>query len=201
MEVIIDRELPRGSKLIFPEEMSEEAFDEFCMQNPDLFLERDKHGNIVVEPPVSFDTGGYELEASGQLYIWNRKHRAGKVFSPSTGFTLPNGAVRSPDLSWISAERVAQLPKGERKKFARICPDFVMEIRSCSDRLPHLQEKMQEYIENGAQLGFLIDPIEQQAFIYRPDTSVAHIAGLEGSLSGEPVLPGFFLPLSLFAGD
>ena len=103
MEVIIDRELPRGSKLIFPEKMSEEAFDEFCMQNPDLSLERDRHGNIVVEPPVHYDGGAYESEAHTELAIWNRSHRAGKVFSPSTGFTLPNGAVRSPDVSWISA--------------------------------------------------------------------------------------------------
>jgi Uma2 family endonuclease len=201
MELIIDYELPRGSKLIFPEKMSEEAFSEFCMQNPDLFLERDKHGNIVVEPPVHFDTGKYESEAHGELHLWNRKHKAGKVLSPSTGYTLPNGAVRSPDASWISNERLAHLPKSEHRKFAHICPDFVIEIRSHSARLKHLKEKMDEYLECGARLGFLIDPVEQQAFIFRPDSPPEHIAGLEGALSGEPVLPGFSLPLSLFKMD
>ena len=201
MEVIIDRELPRGAKLKFPERMSEEAFYEFCAENRDLVLERDKYGNILVEPPVHYGTANYESDAHGKLYIWNEKYGAGRTYASSAGFTLPNGAVRSPDASWISNERIASLPELERTKFAHICPDFVLEIRSVTDRLEKLMNKMTEYMENGAQLGFLIDPVDQQAFIYRPDGSVERFVGLDGELSGEPVLHGFAMPLSLFKAE
>ena len=201
MEVIIDRELPRGSKLKFPERMSEEAFSDFCMQNPDLILERDQYGNILVEPPVYYGGSCHESAAHEQLFVWSHRNKTGKVFTSNAGYTLPNGAVRSPDASWISNERIVGLLEREHNKFAHICPDFVLEIRSGSDRLQELKNKMKEYMENGAQLGFLIDPIEQQAFIYRPDGTVEHFAGLDGELSGEPVLPGFSMPLSLFKAD
>ena len=201
MNVILTEGIPDGTRIVFPQSMSDEAFDAFCAQNPDLFLERDRHGNILVEPPVHYDSGRYESDAHGELYAWNRRTRLGKVFSPSTGFDLPNGAIRSPDASWIANERIALLPASERKRFARICPDFVIEIRSRSDRMRALHEKMEEYIECGAQLGFLIDPLDRQAFVYRPGTVVRHLDGLDGVLSGEPVLTGFSLDLSLFLGD
>ena len=201
MGLIIREGLPLELTIDLGNGMSEDEFFEFCMKNPELFLERDKHGNIIIMAPVFFDSGNFESIANGELHYWNRQAKAGKVFSSNAGFTLPNGAVRSPDASWIANDRIAQLPPAERKKFAHICPDFVLEIRSASDRLKNVKEKMEEYIENGARLGFLIDPIDRQAFIYRPDGAVEHIAGLDAALSGESVLPGFSLPLSLFKSE
>jgi Uma2 family endonuclease len=201
MGLIIREGIPMELNLDLDTGMSEDDFFEFCVKNPELFLERDKHGNIIIMAPVFIDSGNYESEANAELALWNRKTKAGMVFSSNAGFTLPNGAVRSPDASWISNERLAQLPAEERKKFAHICPDFVIEIRSDSDRLKSVGEKMEEYMENGAQLGFLIDPKGVQGFIYRPDGSVENLKGLDAVLSGEPLLPGFSLPLSLFQMD
>lgn len=187
-----DIEIPAAAR------MSDEDFFRFAEGLQGVQIERDRHGNIFIMPPTSFDTGNFEIEAGAELALWNRQHQAGKVFSSQTGFILPNNAMRGPDASWISKDRVAQLPEEERKRFAHICPDFVLEIRSGSESLPSLKKKMEEYIENGARLGFLIDPKERQAFIYRAGGAVSHVQGLEGSLSGEDVLPGFSLPLSLF---
>jgi Uma2 family endonuclease len=178
--------------------MSDEEFFRFAASVPDIQIERDKEGNIFIMPPLFGDSANYESEALIELGIWNRSSRLGRIFSPSAGFILPNGAMRSPDAAWISNQRLAELPDGEFQRFMRVCPDFVIEIRSASDRLKTVQGKMEEYIENGARLGFLIDPKEQQAFIYRADGSVETVQGFDGALSGEPVLPGFSLPLSLF---
>lgn len=178
--------------------MTEEQFFNFCAKNPDQPMERDKYGNILIMAPIHFDSGANESIAHGELYLWNRQSKLGKVFSPSTGFTLPNGAVRSPDAAWISTEQIAALPENEKQTFAHICPDFVLEIRSKSDPLKPLQEKMEEFIENGAKLGFLIDPYERQAFVYRGDGSVATVADFNAVLSGEDIMPGFELSLQLF---
>lgn len=178
--------------------MSEDEFFQFCMQNPELNLERDAQGNILIMAPVKFDGGRQESRAIIALGKWNDETNLGEVFSSQTGFTLPNGAVRSPDASWISNEKLAALPKEEHDRFAHICPDVVIEIRSTSDRLKTLQAKMDEYIQNGAQLGFLIDPVTQSAAVYRADGSVETVEGFDARLSGEPVLPGFYLDLSRF---
>ncbi len=178
--------------------MTEEQFFDFCAKNPDQPMERDKHGNILIIDLVTFEIGVLEAIVLGELYSWNSNMHAGVIFSSSTGFTLPNGAVRSPDAAWISNVRLALLPEKEKQTFAHICPDFVIEIRSKSDRIQPLKEKLAEYMENGARLGFLIDPYGQQAFIYKGDSSVATVNDFNAVLSGGDVLPGFELPLSLF---
>ncbi len=134
---------------------------------------------------------------NADLVIWNRQTKLGKVFSSSTIFTLTKGGKRSPDVAWIANERWEALPREEQEKFARICPDFVIELRSRTDPLTQLQAKMQEYLDSGLRLGWLIDPISQQVAIYRQNQEV-EIVSLPTTLSGESVLPGFTLELPMF---
>ena len=184
----------------FPRQrMNEEEFFNFCMANPELHLERDKKGTIFIMAPVFSEGGKFESAAIIELGIWNKQSRMGTVFSSQTGFTLPNKAVRSPDASWISNVRMNTLSASEMKIFAHICPDFVIEICSASDRLNTLKKKMEEYLQNGCRLGFLIDPVEKQAFIYHTEKAVEIFKDFErDTLSGGDVLPGFLLPLNLF---
>ena len=175
-------------------EMTDEQFRGFCAQNDDLRIERNREGEIEVMPPVNFETGSKELDIGADLKYWARADGTGIAGSPSTGFTLPNGAVRSPDASWIRRERFNALPVEERRPFPRICPDFVVELRSDSDRLSVLQAKMEEYIANGARLGWLLDPLQRQAHVYRPSAGV-EILDNPDTLSADPELPGFTLDL------
>lgn len=179
--------------------MSDAAFARFCQKNKDLRIERDKHRKVIVMPPVHADTGRKESEAQGRLFIWNLQTKLGKVFSSSTGFTLPNGAMRSADAAWIALEKWESLPMDERKSFARIVPDFVIEIRSASDRLRKVEEKMEEWLENGARLGWLIDLQGEQTFIYRKGQPRETVFGLDKTLSGEGVLPDFEFSLTVLA--
>lgn len=202
MEVVVKKGmLVSDFSIQTTERMSEEAFFAFSMQNPDLIMERDKHGNILIMPPVNILGARFESRAFTALTIWNTGKQLGEVFNSNAGFTLPNGAVRAPDVSWISTERMAALSREELEQFGHICPEFIIEVRSKSDALDALRKKMKEYIENDARLGFLIDPKEQQAFVYRADGAVETYKGLDAVLSGEPLLPGFSLPLSLFQMD
>ena len=148
-------------------------------------------------PPVGAISGNREADLNADLVIWNRQTKLGKVFSSSTIFTLPNSAKRSPDVAWIAKERWDALPLEEQEKFAKICPDFVIELRSRTDSLTQLQAKMEEYLANGVRLGWLIDPMSQQVAIYRPNQAV-EIISLPTTLSGENVLPEFTLELPLF---
>ncbi len=153
-------------------------------------------------PPSSYDSGNHEMEAGADLTLWNRRTKLGRVFSPSTLFKLPDGSKRMPDAAWISREKHAQLSAKERKSFARIVPDFVIEVRSPSDRPQVLKDKMQSaWIKNGVQLAWLIDPELQQAWIFRADGSETHIPDFQRVLSGESVLPGFELDLRIFIGE
>jgi Uma2 family endonuclease len=170
--------------------LTEDMFFDLCQANSQLFMERDKEGNIIVMAPTGLDTGNYNFEFGLELGIWNRETKAGYVFDSSSGFTLPNGAVRSPDLSWIAKTRYELIPVAERKRFAPICPDFVVEVRSLSDSLSDLKDKMKEYHANGCSLGWLIDRIGQQVYIYRQDGSVEIKKDVPVQLSGEDVLPG-----------
>ncbi len=179
--------------------MSEAEFDAFCMANPELRIEQDPHGNITIMSPSSYDSGNNEMEAGADLTIWNRRTKLGKVFSPSTLFKLPDGSKRMPDAAWISKVKHEQLSAKERKSFARIVPDFVIEVRSPSDQPSVLKDKMQRaWIKNGVQLAWLIDPEIQQAWIFRADGSETHIPDFQQVLSGESVLPGFELDLRVF---
>jgi Uma2 family endonuclease len=184
-------ELPRNLNLY----VTAEQFSALAASNRDLQLERTAQGELIVNPPTGWETGKRNLSIIGQLYRWYDDNGAiGEAFECSTGFTLPNGAIRSPDASWISQERWDSLTDEQKGTFANICPDFVVELRSQSDTLTSLQEKMQEYMDNGAQLGWLIDPQTRTVGVYRVGLEVEVLSN-PVELSGEDVLPGFVLNL------
>ncbi len=173
-------------------QMDEEEFYEFCRINSELRIERTKEGAIIVMPPTYTKTGGRNFELTASFGVWVKQDGTGRGYDSSTGFTLPNGAKRAPDLSWIRNERWNALSDKDQQRFARICPDFVVELRSETDSLKTLREKMAEYIENGAQLGWLIDPLKKQVHVYRPNTAVEVLDNPQ-TVSGEPLLSGFVL--------
>ncbi|MEH2359988.1 Uma2 family endonuclease [Nostoc sp.] len=175
-------------------DLTDEQFFQMCQKNRDYRFERTASGELLIMPPTGSDTGNRNFDIVVELGIWNKQTKLGKGFDSSTGFTLPNGAERSPDASWVKIERWNALTPEQQEKFAPICPDFVVELRSPSDSLKDLQEKMQEYIENGAQLGWLIDRKNKRVEIYHPGKNVETLDN-PASLSGENVLPGFVLDL------
>lgn len=177
--------------------MTEAEFFRFCQMNDTLAFERDANQNIVVMSPTGSFTGGFNSQILIELGIWNKKTDSGVIFDSSTGFTLPNSAVRSPDVSWVRNEKWNELSKEQKEQFAPICPDFVIEVRSQSDSLKYLQNKMEEYMLNGTQLGWLIDRFENKAYIYREKNDIELIESLHIQLYGESVLPGFILNLAL----
>lgn len=175
-------------------ELTDEQFFQLCQNNRDLQFERTATGELIIKPPTGSDTGNRNIELSYQLQGWSRQNNLGKAFDSSGGFKLPNGAERSPDASWVSIERWNALTSEQQGKFAPLCPDFVVELRSPSDSLEKLRSKMREYIENGARLGWLIDRQNRRVEIYRPNQEVEMISS-PTHLSGEDVLPGFVLDL------
>ena len=179
--------------VIHTPEMTDDEFFDFCQANKPNRIERTKNREIIIMEPVGGESGYLEGESFGHLYTWNRVYKKGLVFSPSTGFTLPSGAVKSADAAFLRLETWAAVPLSDRKKFAHVCPDFVIEIRSESDNLNELLEKMAEWIENGARLGWLIDPKEKKAYIFRANGEIEEVNGFDKTLSGENVLEGFEL--------
>ena len=177
--------------------LSDEQFYQLCHNNDEWRLEQTAQGELIIMPPIGAISGNRESDLNGFVWLWNRQTKLGKVFSSSTIFTLPNSAKRSPDVAWIAKERWDALPLEEQEKFAKICPDFLIELRSRTDSLTQLQAKMEEYLANGVRLGWLIDPMSQQVAIYRPNQAV-EIISLPTTLSGENVLPEFTLELPLF---
>lgn len=172
-----------------------EQFAELAIANRDLRLERTATGVLIVNPPTGGESGKRNLSIAGQLSSWYEANETlGEAFDSSTGFVLPNGANRSPDASWVAKERWEALTQEQRQGFIPLCPDFVVELRSKTDSLKKLQQKMQEYQENGATLGWLIDPQNQRVEIYRPGQGV-EILHNPATLSGESTLPGFTLSL------
>ena len=177
--------------------MTDDEFFNFCQRNRELRIEMDQYGEIIIMSPTGSETGGFNFDLIADFAIWSRADGSGKGFDSSTGFTLPNGAKRSPDLSWIKLDRWLAIPPEQRKKFAPICPDFVVEIRSESDSLPALQNKMQEYIENGASLGWLVDVSNRKLHVYQPSVPI-QILDKPNEVSGEPLLKGFVLQMKAF---
>ncbi|MHC5744605.1 MAG: Uma2 family endonuclease [Nostoc sp.] len=173
-------------------QMTNEQFYEFCQANGDLRIERTANGEVIIMPPAFSDTGNRNFNIAAQLGNWTEQDGTGIGFDSSAGFTLPNGAMRSPDASWIELERWNALTDAQKASFAPICPSFVIELRSLSDRLIKLQEKMQEYIDNGASLGWLIDRQNRKVYIYRPNRELEILDNPE-AVSGNPELPGFVL--------
>ncbi|MGC9506014.1 Uma2 family endonuclease, partial [Baaleninema sp.] len=152
--------------------LTDAQFAEICRNNRDLRFERTAKGDLIVMPPTGSETGNRNFNLSGQLWLWNRQTQLGYAFDSSIGFTLPNGAIRSPDASWIARDGWDALTPEERQGFAPICPDFVVELRSKSDRLKLLQEKMTEYLDCGCRLGWLLDVAQKRVEVYRAGESV-----------------------------
>jgi Uma2 family endonuclease len=175
--------------------MTEEQFYQFCLANRDLRIERSASGEVIVMPPAFSDTGNRNFNIVVQLGSWAERNGAGLGFDSSSGFTLPNGATRSPDAAWIKLERWNALAEKQKASFAPICPDFVIELRSSSDTLVGLQDKMKEYIANGTMLGWLIDRKNRKVYIYRPHRELEILEAPE-TISGDPELPGFVLVMA-----
>ncbi|CDM95895.1 MAG: Uma2 family endonuclease [Limnospira sp. PMC 1291.21] len=174
--------------------VTQEQFAALAASNRELQLERTATGELIVNPPTGWETGERNFSIIGQLYCWYENYQQGKAFDCNTGFILPNGANRSPDACWVSQDRWDALSQEQKKTFPEICPDFVVELRSDSDTLKSLPEKMQEYLENGAKLGWLIDPQRRIVEVYRADSDVEMLSN-PTELSGENLLPGFVLDL------
>ncbi len=181
-------------------EMTEAQFLAFCEQNHEVRIERTAEGELEIMPPAGMYSGSKNADITSQLRIWARKDGTGVAFDSSTGFTLPNGAMRAPDSAWIPRSRLNELTTEDKRGFGRICPDFVIELRSGSDRLSVLRAKMDEYMENGARLGWLIDTQNRRVYVYRPDSEVEILDNPE-TVSAEPELAGFTLELADIWGE
>ena len=175
-------------------DLTDDKFLELCLDNPTLRLELTAKGELIVMGPTSSETGRRNARLTFRLCEWAEQNGTGECFDSSACFTLPNGAKLSPDASWVKRERYEALTEDQREQFAPLCPDFVVELRSKTDRLTRLQAKMSEYIENGAQLGWLIDPAVRRVYVYRPDREVETLDAPE-TIAGDPVLPNFILQL------
>lgn len=166
----------------------------FSQINPNLRIERNSHGELIIMPPTGGQTSERNAEITMQLRLWSKRDGSGASFDSSGGFRLPNGAVRSPDAAWIRHTRLANLSEEQRQAFIPLCPDFLIELRSPGDRLETLQAKMQEYIDNGAQLAWLIDPEQKVVYVYAPGLPIKKLDTPE-KISTHPVAPGFVLDL------
>ena len=176
-------------------QVSDQQFYDFCRTNPDLRIERNANGEIIVMPPAFADTGNRNGRIFGQLFVWSEADATGEAFDSSSGFTLPNGATRSPDAAWILSDRWNALQPEQQASFAPIAPDFIVELRSSSDMLGSLKEKMEEYIANGVRLGLMIDRKNCQVHIYRPNRS-PEILDNPKTVNCEPEMPMFALKMA-----
>jgi Uma2 family endonuclease len=174
--------------------LTDEQFFQLCQENENIRLERTAKGELIIMSPAGGEASNRNAGLTAQTWIWNEQNKLGKVFDSSTGFKLPNGADRSPDASWVILERWNALTSEQKKKFPPICPDFVVELMSPSDSLKETQDKMKEYRDNGARLGWLINRKSRQVEIYRQGAEV-EVLSSPATLSGEDVLPGFVLSL------
>ncbi|HEY0544360.1 MAG TPA: Uma2 family endonuclease [Pyrinomonadaceae bacterium] len=175
--------------------LSDEVFFEFCRANDPWRIERTAEGDIIIMPPTGGKTGIRNAKLNMQFGMWVKADGTGQAFDSSTEFALPNGAMRSPDLAWVRNERWQSLTDEQQETFPPLCPDFVVELRSRTDSLKTLQQKMQEYIDNGAQLGWLIDPLKKRVHVYRPNAAT-EILDDPQSISGEPLLKRFSLDVA-----
>lgn len=177
-------------------DFSDDQFFALCLQNRDLRIEQTAEGDLIIMPPTGFGTGRRNNEIARQLGNWAVQDGRGIAVDSSTGFTLPSGAKKSPDASWVLRSRLAPLTPEQKEKLLPLCPDFVVELRSPSDSLEDTQEKMQEYLDNGARLGWLLDAPQKRVFVYRPGKDVETLDA-PATISADPELPGFTLELAL----
>ncbi len=175
--------------------IADDEFFEFCMLNRDLRIEMSKEGQVIIMMPTGGEGGHRNYLLTVRIGNWAEADGTGVGFDSSTGFVLPNGAKRAPDFAWIQRERWEAIPKKQRKKFPPICPDFVVELRSETDNLETVKAKMEEYLDNGTQLGWLIDPLEKKVYVYRPNTRLK-VLNNPATISGEPFLKGLTLKLA-----
>ena len=174
--------------------LTDEQFFELCQENENIRLERTAKGELIIMSPAGGETSNSNAGLTAQIWIWNQRNKLGKVFDSSGGFKLPNGANRAPDASWVKLESWDALTPEQKKKFPPICPDFVVELMSPSDSLKETQDKMKEYRDNGAVLGWLINRKSRQVEVYRPNQKV-EILQSPTTVSSEDILPGFVLSL------
>ncbi len=175
--------------------LTHEQFWDVCRDNPELRLELTSNGELIVIPPAGSKTGRRNFNLGYQFGAWVEKDGTGYGFDSSTGFTLPNKAILSPDVSWVRREKWDALTEDEQEAFALLCPDFVIELRSRWNTLKEQPQKMQQYLDNGTQLGWLIDPKERRVYVYRRGQDVEVLTDV-ATVSGDPVLPGFELQLA-----
>ena len=197
MNFAVNLELPVRVRPDHP--MTDEELMRFCAANDLLRIERDKNGELILMTPTGSEGGGRNADVTFELMLWARADGRGKVFDSNTGFTLPDGSMRSPDASWVSWPRWNALTHEEQKRFAPICPEFVIELRSESDRLEDLRAKMVEWIANGAELAWLIDPERKAVEVYRPGRAPEVLEGLS-AVYGEGPVRGFVLELARIWG-
>lgn len=176
-------------------DMNDDEFFAFCQLNRDLRLERTAEGDLVIKAPAGGETGNRNALITTLSTTWALQDGTGVSFDSSTGFILPNGATRSPDTAWVKRSRLATLTQEQKKKFLPLCPDFVIELRSASDSLKTIQEKVQEYLANGTRLGWLVDPLDRRVYVYCPGVVVECLEN-PTSISGDPELPGFMFDLT-----
>lgn len=179
------------------DDMLDEEFFHFCTENSDLRIERDSNRQIYIMAPTGIEIGGFNSDINTELNLWNRKNKTGKVFDSSKGFTLSDHAVFSPDAAWISNEKIKELTKEQKKVFAPVCPNFIIELKSPSDTVQQLQNKMQKWIQNGCELAWLIIPEKEETHIYRADGNIEIVKGFNKKISDENVLTGFELDLNI----
>jgi Uma2 family endonuclease len=182
------------SKYGYQLKSTEDLFYELCRQNPDLRLERTSDGEVIIMPPTGWETGNRNAEINRQLGNWSKQDGTGRIGESSTGFRLPNGADRAPDASWVEKSKLAELTLEEKKRFLPLCPDFAIELRSPGDDLDTIKAKMEEYIDCGLRLGWLIDPETRTVHVYRPNVAVEELKDVT-EVSADPELPGFTLNL------
>lgn len=177
--------------------LTDDQFFRLCQENKNLRFERTKEGDIVVMTPTGLETSGRNSDLNLRIGMWNLQAKFRKVFDSNGGFTLPDGSVFAPDAAVVSQARWDTLPKAERKKFGRVCPEFIVELKSESDRIATLQDKMKDWLNNGVQLGWLIDPDTETVYIYEAGKTITQVNGFDNVLSGGQVLPGFELDLKI----
>src|SRR5258708_3648918 len=176
--------------------MTDDELFELCVANKELRIERDENGQLIIMSPAGGITGNINFKLTGIFSQWmEERAHLGYGFDSATGFRLRDKSMRSPDVSFVKKAKWEALTLDDQKKFAPVCPDFVIELRSESDSLNQLKNKMEKWIGNGCELGWLIDPIEKKSYIYRPMQEVQEVVGFDKKLSGENLLPGFELDL------
>ena len=175
--------------------LTDDEFYEFCQSNRDWRIERDSCGDFIIMPPAGGESGRSNADLILQLGLWNKRTKSGEVFDSSTGFSLPNGAIRSPDAAWVRRDRWNALTHDQQKGFPPLAPDFIVELRSETDTMRPLRAKMREYIQRGVRLGWLIDPIRRRVEIFRPGKRPQTI-NAPATVSGEPELAAFTLELA-----